>query len=58
VRFTPYWRVTSGRGCVMPGHGGWTLVDALSTGVLRVDASFDPRRLLDDRARCTHGARL
>jgi hypothetical protein len=58
VRFTPYWRVTSGRGCVMRGHGGWTLVYALSTGALRVDASFDPRRLLDRDARCTHRGEL
>jgi hypothetical protein len=53
VRFTPYWRVTSGRGCVLRGRGGWTLVYALSTGPLRVDASFDPRRLLERDARCT-----
>jgi len=53
VRFTPYWRVTSGRGCVMRGAGGWTLVYAQSTGALRVDASFDPRRLLDGDARCS-----
>ncbi len=52
VRFTPYWRVSGGRGCVMRGQGGWTLVYALSTGALRVDASFDPRRLLDRDARC------
>jgi hypothetical protein len=58
VRFTPYWRVTSGRGCVMRGRGGWTLVYALSTGPLRVEASFDPRRLLDPDARCTREGEL
>ena len=30
VRFTPYWRIARGRGCVMRGAGGWTLVYALS----------------------------
>ena len=53
IRFTPYWRVSSGRGCVLKARDGWTLVYALSTGTLRVDASFDPRRLLDSDARCT-----
>jgi hypothetical protein len=56
IRFTPYWRVASGRGCVLKARDGWTLVYALSTGTLRVDASFDPRRLLDSDARCTTAA--
>jgi len=56
VRFTPYWRVTGGRACVMAGPGGWTVVDALSTGAIRIDASFDPRRLLEHDARCASGA--
>jgi hypothetical protein len=55
IRFTPYWRIASGRGCVMRGKDGWTLVYALSTGAMRVDASFDPRRLLDSDARCATG---
>jgi hypothetical protein len=58
VRFTPYWRVASGQGCVMPGSDGWTLVYSLSTGTMRVDASFDPRRLLDGDARCTRPGAL
>ena len=53
IRFTPYLRVASGRGCVLEARDGWTLVYALSTGTLRIDASFDPRRLLDSDARCT-----
>jgi hypothetical protein len=53
VRFTPYWRIARGRGCVMRGAGGWTLVDALSSGPLRIDAAFDPRRLTTRSARCT-----
>ena len=24
VRFTPYWRIATGRGCVAKGPGGWT----------------------------------
>jgi hypothetical protein len=52
VRFTPYWRVAGGRGCVLRGRDGWTLVYALST-TLRIAAAFDPRRLLDTDARCS-----
>jgi hypothetical protein len=57
IRFTPYWRVASGHGCVLRGAGGWTLVYALRAGPLRVAAAFDPRRLLDaGGARCTRAA--
>ncbi len=53
VRFTPYWQITRGRGCVMRGAGGWTLVYALSSGPSRLEATFDARRLITRRARCT-----
>jgi hypothetical protein len=53
IRYTPYWRIASGRGCVLRGPGGWTLVYALRAGTLRVAAGFDPRRLLDGDARCS-----
>jgi hypothetical protein len=53
VRFTPYWQITRGRGCVMRGAGDWTLVYALSSGPLRLEAEFDPRRLVTRKARCT-----
>jgi hypothetical protein len=52
VRFTPYWRVSGGQGCVMRARDGWTLVYALKEGTVRVDASFDPRRVLDSDPRC------
>jgi hypothetical protein len=54
IRFTPYWRVTSGRGCVQRATDGWTLVYAPTAGTVRIDASFDPRRLLDDDVRCAN----
>jgi hypothetical protein len=54
IRYTPYWRVAGGVGCVLRGGGGWTLVYALRAGPLRVETSFDPRRALDgDDARCS-----
>jgi hypothetical protein len=57
IRFTPYWRVRSGRACVQRGPDGWTLVQALAPGPVRVDASFDPLRLLDNDERCASGRR-
>ncbi len=56
VRFTPYWRISAGRGCVLRAPGGWTLVYALSTGTIRVEAAFDARRLLRQDARCSRSA--
>ncbi len=46
VRWTPYWRLERGRGCVREGPGGWTIVDAARRGVLRVGARFDPARIV------------
>ena len=57
IRFTPYWQVARGRGCVLRAHGGWTLVYALRGGTLRIDTAFDARRALDsDEARCSPAA--
>ncbi|MEA2243873.1 MAG: hypothetical protein QOD24_3429 [Solirubrobacteraceae bacterium] len=57
IRYTPYWRVAGGLGCVLRAGGGWTLVYALRAGPLRVETSFDPRRVLDgDDARCSQRA--
>lgn len=53
VRFTPYWQISRGHGCVMSSAAGWTLVYALRTGPLRVKTTFDPRRLVTRDARCT-----
>jgi hypothetical protein len=53
VRFTPYWQVIRGHGCVMASAGGWTLVYALRTGPMRLRTEFDPRRLVAHDARCT-----
>jgi hypothetical protein len=36
VRFTPYWTVQQGRGSLHRAPGGWTEVDALRAGALRV----------------------
>jgi hypothetical protein len=54
VRFTPYWRIVEGRGCVGEGaEGGWTRVrvDAPGTVVLRAQFALD--RVRARSPRCT-----
>jgi hypothetical protein len=53
VRYTPYWRVARGTGCVSQATGGWTLVRSLRPGFVRIAAAFDPRRILDAGVRCS-----
>ncbi len=40
VRFTRYWTLTRGAGCVAPAPGGWTAVTARAPGAVVVSASF------------------
>jgi hypothetical protein len=53
VRFTPYWALIRGHGCVRGGPGGWTEVDARVAGTLRVGIHFSLVRVFDHGARCT-----
>jgi hypothetical protein len=55
VRWTPYWRLTSGQGCVERGPEGWTTVDAARPGVVRIAARFDPERIVRRGPRCRSG---
>ncbi|HEV2774961.1 MAG TPA: hypothetical protein VGV90_05165 [Solirubrobacteraceae bacterium] len=57
VRFTPYWGIARGHGCVMRSAAGWTLVFALRAGPLKVAPRFDPRRLVAQNARCSRAKR-
>lgn len=52
VRYTPYWRVTRGRACITPGANGWTLVYALSTGRLTIDAELRPSGIIKRGGHC------
>jgi hypothetical protein len=59
VRYTPYWRIARGSGCVSRATRGWTLVTSPRAGPVTVDASFDPRRLVEVDSSCSHtGSRL
>lgn len=46
LRYTPYWTLTAGRGCVRQGAEGWTAVSAARAGVVRVAARFSLERAL------------
>jgi len=52
VRFTPYWALTQGHGCVRAAPHGWTAVDARAAGTIRVAVVFSLGRLFDHGPRC------
>jgi hypothetical protein len=52
VRFTPYWALASGSGCVARAPGEWTQVQARRAGTLRLVIRFSLARVLSDAPRC------
>jgi hypothetical protein len=52
MRFTRYWTLTRGDGCVNRGAGGWTSVRARAPGALVVRASFSLGRALGLAGSC------
>jgi hypothetical protein len=55
VRWTPYWAITSGAGCVQRGPGGWTRVDVARRGPLQLRASFSLGRAFGAGRSCRSG---
>jgi hypothetical protein len=53
VRYTPYWRIATGRGCVGEGPGGWTRVRVEHPGPVVVEAAFALGRVRASAPRCT-----
>jgi hypothetical protein len=53
VRFTPYWRISAGRGCVGEGPGGWTRVRVERPGPVDLRAAFALDRVRASAPRCT-----
>jgi hypothetical protein len=53
VRFTPYWAVASGVGCVSRSPAGWTLLDARRAGNLHVVIDFSLARVFSHGPRCS-----
>jgi len=52
VRFTPYWRITAGRGCVAPGPGDWTRLRVDAPGTVELEPSFALGRVRATAPRC------
>ena len=52
VRFTPYWAVTGGEGCVSRSRGDWTKLTAARAGELHVVIRFSLSRVFAHGARC------
>jgi hypothetical protein len=52
VRFTPYWSISSGRGCVQRAPGGWTELRAPSAESVHVTIGFSLARVFANGARC------
>jgi hypothetical protein len=53
VRFTPYWKLTAGSGCVSRAGEDWTRVQARAKGSLHVAIGFSLVRVFWHGARCT-----
>jgi hypothetical protein len=52
VRFTPYWRIVRGRGCVAPA-GDWTALTLTAPGHVRLATDFALSRVRATGPRCT-----
>jgi hypothetical protein len=52
VRFTPYWALTTGLGCVRQAPGGWTALTAAHAGRVRVGIAFSLARVFEKGPRC------
>lgn len=55
VRFTAYWALAGGAGCVQRAPGGWTEVRAQRAESVHVAISFSLARVLDGGPRCELG---
>jgi hypothetical protein len=55
VRFTPYWAISGGRGCVREAPGGWTEVQVRHAGSMHVGIDFSLERVFDHGPRCRLG---
>jgi len=52
VRWTPYWRVVAGEGCLSEAADGWTRLSSNSPGEVRVRARFSPGARFGQRPDC------
>src|SRR5262249_20269752 len=52
VRWTPYWRLQEGRGCVVK-DGDWTALELRAAGRVQLRTDFAPCRIRATSPRCT-----
>jgi hypothetical protein len=52
VRYTPYWGLQRGHGCVRRTAGDWTIVEARVAGTIRVGIDFSLTRIFSQGPRC------
>jgi hypothetical protein len=52
VRFTPYWALASGSGCVTRATHEWTTVQARRAGSFHLVIRFSLARVFSDAPRC------
>ncbi len=52
VRFTPYWALSRGHGCVREAPGGWTELEAARAGSVQVVIDFSLQRVFAHGPRC------
>jgi hypothetical protein len=53
VRFTSYWALAAGHGCVRRAPGDWTQIEARNAGELHVVIDFSLTRVFDHGPRCS-----
>jgi hypothetical protein len=53
LRFTPYWKIAAGHGCVQRAPGGWTEVQTRGAGSVRAAIAFSLARVFGDGPRCS-----
>jgi hypothetical protein len=52
LRYTSYWTLTAGYGCVEQAPGGLTRLVLERPGLVRMTARFSPERLVSHEPRC------
>jgi hypothetical protein len=58
VRWTPYWRIVDGSGCLAPSRTGWTMLHTREPGTITVHARFDVRRVVSRGRICAQDGSL
>jgi hypothetical protein len=52
VRYTPYWKISDGEGCVSRTSSGWTELQTWTTGWIKLTTSWSPDRVGSSAPRC------